>query len=259
MSKTDFSHRYRMLGVEVDQLTLEQLNQIIHAAITRNQRLLITNHNLHSIYLVRQDPIMRQAYQLADYIHIDGMPLIIWGKILGYDLNTAHRTTYVDWIHPLMALANAQKWRVFYLGGKPDVVEKGIRILQSTYPDIAFACHHGYFDAQNTTVNQAIIRQIQSHQPQLLFVGMGMPRQEHWIVSHYADLSANVVLSSGACIDYIAQAVATPPRWMARISLEWLYRLLTEPRRLWKCYLYEPLTLLDLMARDVWLRIRRQA
>jgi N-acetylglucosaminyldiphosphoundecaprenol N-acetyl-beta-D-mannosaminyltransferase len=259
VSETDFSHRYRMLGGEVNKLTLAQLNQIISAAVTQDQRILIANHNLHSIYLVRRDSVMQQFYRLADYIHVDGMPLIIWGKILGFDLNASHRTTYVDWIHPLMALANAQGWRVFYLGGKLDVVERGIRILQSSYPDITFAYHPGYFDVQDAAVTQAIIQQIQSHQPQLLFVGMGMPRQEHWIVTHYVDLSANVVLSSGACIDYVAQAVVTPPRWLALLSLEWFYRLLAEPRRLWKRYLYEPLTLIDLLLSDLWQRIRRKA
>ena len=74
----------------------------------------------------------------------------------------------------------------------------------------------------------------------ILMVGMGMPRQEHWIVDHLDRIPAHAILTAGACMDYVAGVVATPPRWMGRAGLEWLYRLGSEPGRLWRRYLLEP-------------------
>jgi N-acetylglucosaminyldiphosphoundecaprenol N-acetyl-beta-D-mannosaminyltransferase len=87
---------------------------------------------------------------------------------------------------------------------------------------------------------------------------MGMPRQEIWVLNNLEKLHAKVILTCGACMDYIAGEIPTPPRWMGRVGLEWLYRLLSEPGRLWKRYLVEPWFLGGLLVRDLWeLRIKR--
>jgi N-acetylglucosaminyldiphosphoundecaprenol N-acetyl-beta-D-mannosaminyltransferase len=85
-------------------------------------------------------------------------------------------------------------------------------------------------------------------------VGMGMPVQEHWILHNFFRLSPAVILAPGACFDYIAGVVPTPPRWMGQIGLEWLFRLASEPRRLWKRYLLEPWPVLGLVLKDFFKR-----
>ncbi|MEN9518006.1 MAG: hypothetical protein RLZZ381_594, partial [Cyanobacteriota bacterium] len=115
---------------------------------------------------------------------------------------------------------------------------------------------HGYFSSGSQ--NQLIIDQINSYQPNILMVGMGMPRQEEWILANIDQLKTNIVLPSGACIDYIAQEVATPPRWMGQVGLEWLYRLATEPKRLWRRYLVEPWFIAKLLIEEFLFNLRNK-
>lgn len=249
--KTD---RLALLNVLVDPLPIPLLNQSIATAIAQHARWIIAHHNLHSIYLYQRDPKMRAFYKRARIIHIDGMPLVYWGRVLGYPLRRDQRVTYVDWVHPLMAAAAAGGWRVFYLGGKPGIAARAAERLRQHYPALQIATRDGYFQPADNT---AVLAEIANFQPHVLMVGMGMPRQEHWILENLEHLSANAILTAGACFDYVAGAIPTPPRWMGRTGLEWLYRLYSEPRRLARRYLLEPWALVPLMARDLWQMAQR--
>ena len=242
--------RIVLLGVEVTPLTVSDLNYLLGEAISQHKRWIVANHNLHSIYIYHRDPRMREFYAKAKAVHIDGMPLVHWGRLMGYPLRSEHRVTYVDWIYPLLEKANEKRWRVFYLGGKPGVAERAAAILMTKFPDLEIRTHHGYFTPGGEE-NEAIIREIEQFSPNVLMVGMSMPRQERWILDNLGKISANVILPSGACFDYIAEAIPTPPRWIGQIGLEWLYRLFSEPKRLWRRYLVEPFFLLSPAWRDI--------
>lgn len=236
-----------LLGVTVHPLTIENLNALIAEAVARGKCRIIANHNLHSIYLYYHDSKMRDFYTKADYTHVDGMALVLLGRLLGLPLSREHRVTYADWIEPLMEEANQQGWRLFYLGSKPEVAERGAKLLQERLPSLQIATAHGYFDAcPDSQENQAVLEAIKAYQPHVLMVGMSMPRQEHWVLDNLDQLSANAVLTTGAAMDYVAGVVPTPPRWAGRWGLEWLFRLLAEPGRLWQRYLLEPWFILSL-------------
>jgi N-acetylglucosaminyldiphosphoundecaprenol N-acetyl-beta-D-mannosaminyltransferase len=235
---------YKFLGIQVNAFTLNDLNQLVKQAIDEQQRWVIGNHNLHSVYLHHQDAKMRFFYQQVNYTHIDGMPLVFLGNLFGYPLQRKHRVTYADWTPALIAEAAHQGWKVFYLGAQPGVAQKGADVLQKQFPTLKIATAHGFFNPHpGSSENQAILSKIRDYQPQILMVGMSMPRQEHWILDNLETISANVILPAGAAIDYIACVVPTPPRWAGKIGLEWLFRLITEPRRLWQRYLIEPIFL----------------
>ncbi|MCW5313871.1 WecB/TagA/CpsF family glycosyltransferase [Nostoc sp. KVJ3] len=244
---------YKILGVKVDALSIPELNLLIEESIEKNQKWIIANHNLHSLYLFHNDPQMQAFYAKAEYIHIDGMPLLFIGKLLGFPMKREQRVTYADWVWPLMAEAANKGWRVFYLGSKPGVAEQGASILRQRFPGLEIACAHGYIDMdKNSQENLAILAAINAYKPHVLMVGMGMPRQEHWISENLEHLHTNTILTSGACIDYVAGAIPTPPRWMGKVGLEWLYRLFSEPRRLWRRYLLEPWFVATLFLREIW-------
>jgi len=249
-------NRYDYVGVEVCALTISELNTLIEKAIVNDRKKLIAHHNLHSVYLRPSSAKMRDHYALADYAHIDGMSLIVLGRLLGFELDRDHRVTYVDWIWPLLERASAKGWRIFYLGAKRDVITRGIANIKCRFPDLDIDGRHGYFDMrENGSENRRVVELINSFDPDILMVGMGMPRQEEWIADNYERLEANIVLPSGACIDYIAGEAQTPPRWMGRFGLEWLYRLVNEPGRLWKRCFVEPWYALYLFSKD-FVRIR---
>ncbi|MCM0592913.1 MAG: WecB/TagA/CpsF family glycosyltransferase [Gloeotrichia echinulata DEX184] len=232
---------YKFFGVELDALSIPELNSLIAESIEQDKKWIIANHNLHSLYIYHHNPKMQAFYAKADYVHIDGMPLVLLGKLLGFPLKREQRVTYADWVWPLMAEAAQKRWRVFYLGSKPGVAEKGARILQEKFAGLQIATAHGYINIEKSSQeNLATLAAINAFQPHILMVGMGMPRQEYWILDNLDQIKTNSILTSGACIDYVAGAVPTPPRWMGKLGLEWFYRLVSEPTRLWKRYLLEP-------------------
>ncbi|MBH8566259.1 WecB/TagA/CpsF family glycosyltransferase [Nostoc sp. CENA67] len=245
--------RYKFLGIQVDAFSISELNSLIAESIERNQKWIIANHNLHSLYIFHHDTKMRAFYTKADYSHIDGMPLVLIGKLLGFPLKREQRVTYADWVWPLMAEAAEKGWRVFYLGSKPGVAERGARILQEKFAGLQIATTDGYIDIrQESPENLATLAAIKAYQPHVLMVGMGMPRQEYWILDNLENIHTNAILTSGACMDYVAGAVPTPPRWMGKLGLEWFYRLWSEPKRLWKRYLLEPWFVARLFLREIF-------
>ena len=229
---------YQFLGVKVNLLNIEQLNSLVLQAVEKKSKWVIGNHNLNSLYIFHHNYEMRKFYELAHYVHIDGMALVIIGKLLRLPFKREHRVTYVDWFWALMERAEKEGLSVLYLGSKAGVANKAAEILRDRYPRLKIATESGYFCIEEE--NNRVVEKVNSYKPNILMVGMGMPRQEKWIFDNINDLEANIILPCGACIDYIAKEIPTPPRWMGQVGLEWLYRLASDPKRLWKRYLVEP-------------------
>ena len=218
---------YKLLGVRINLLSMEELNFLIGKAVERKAKWIIANHNLNSVYIYHHSSEMRDFYNQADYIHIDGMALILLGQLIHLPCQRKHRVTYADWVWSLMEKATQQNWRILYLGSKPGVAAKGAKVLQNKYPNLQIDTMHGFFNTfSNSEENQAVLNKINNYQPHVLMVGMGMPRQEKWILDNIDNINTNVILPSGACIDYVSGMTKTPPRWMGKVGLEWLYRLI---------------------------------
>ncbi|MGA2114627.1 MAG: WecB/TagA/CpsF family glycosyltransferase [Bryobacteraceae bacterium] len=217
-------------------------------AVARRETSIIANHNLHSLYLHKTDLRMQRFYRHAGCVHIDGMAIVLLAKLSGFSVTRNERVTYVDWVPHIMRMAIGRAWRLFYLGSKPGVAELAADRLRKQYPGLHIETAHGYFPAERCSPeNRDILDRLRAYKPHILLVGMGMPRQEHWILDNLDDLSGTTILTVGAAFDYYAGAVAVPPRWAGRIGLEWLFRLVAEPRRLWKRYLVEPWLLLAIL------------
>ncbi|HUA15093.1 MAG TPA: WecB/TagA/CpsF family glycosyltransferase [Verrucomicrobiae bacterium] len=245
--------RHKLLGVTVDAVTHSDLHQVMDEAVAANRRVLIANHNLHSVYLLHHDRRFAAMYDRADCTYVDGMPIIFMARSLGLSLERKHRTTFLDAFEDLVGEVARRNWRLFYLGSKPGVAERGAEILRQRFPGLQIATQHGYFNARpGTAENRRVIETINAFQPHLLMVGMGMPRQEHWTAENLDVLSANAIITSGATMDYFAGEIAVPPRWAGPLGLYGFSRLLNEPGRLWKRYLIEPWFIVGLFLRDLW-------
>jgi N-acetylglucosaminyldiphosphoundecaprenol N-acetyl-beta-D-mannosaminyltransferase len=246
---------YRLLGVRVDAIDTATFLALVRDAVAAGGRRVVANHNLHSIYLYHRDRRMRDFYALADHVFIDGMPLVLLGRRVGLPLERAHRITSIDWLRPLLRLAATERWRVFFVGSRPGVGEAAAERLRREIPGLELQVAHGYFDAApESDDNATLLARIATYRPRILLVGMGMPRQEHWIADVFDRLDANVILNLGAVMDFVAGVVPVPPRWLGPLGAEWLFRLASEPRRLWRRYLVEPWALLPLVAREVTTR-----
>jgi N-acetylglucosaminyldiphosphoundecaprenol N-acetyl-beta-D-mannosaminyltransferase len=226
-----------MLGVDLRALSIADLHREMAAAIAAGERRVIGHQNLHGLYQLPHEPAMREFARRADGVFLDGMPLVWMARRLGHRLDRRHRVTYADWVEPLMAECARRGWRVFHLGGRPGVGERAAARLVERHPGLEMATRPGFFEP---AADPEVLAEIAAFAPDVLMVGMGMPRQEAWVVANLDKIESRVILTCGACMDYVAGAISTPPRWMGRAGLEWLYRLASEPRRLAKRYLLEP-------------------
>jgi N-acetylglucosaminyldiphosphoundecaprenol N-acetyl-beta-D-mannosaminyltransferase len=252
MSDATLFRPYELLGARVHAMTLGDLFDDIARAIDAERKWVVGYHNLHSLYLYHHDAAMRRYCDQANRIFIDGMGLVFAARLAGLPIGRQHRSTSVDWLMTLTSLAAARGWRVFLLGSRPGVAARAAEALRSASPNLQIDVAHGYFDmAPTAPENEAVLARIRGFQPSILIVGMGMPRQEQWVVENRHRIDAAVILNLGAIFDYLGGEVPTPPRWMSRIGLEWLGRLVIEPRRLWRRYLVEPWSLLPLLLRDL--------
>lgn len=242
----------QLLGTRAHPLTVQQWNEVVARSIEAGRRTVVLSLNLHALYLLGREPRLMAAHRGAEYVRIDGMPVVGLARLLGASVRREHRVTWLDWIHPLLTLAEQRRWSVFYLGSEAAVLARGAARLGERYPRLRLATHHGHFSMdRDGAENGAVIRRINAFEPDILLVGMGMPRQEIWVHENAGRLSATVILTAGACMDYIARAVPTPPRWLGSVGLEWAYRLVTNPRRLAARYLLEPWALAPRIVRAV--------
>lgn len=251
--------RVRLLGQAMDLVRPEEVMHHLQLAVAEARRSLIANHNLHSLYLLTRRPELQAFYDRADMVEVDSTPLLWFSRALGLHSRAFHRCTYLDWRDHFWSLADRKGWRVLSIGGAPGVGEAAAAKLVTRYPGAEIETRHGYFDAApGSADNAAVLAQVAAFRPHVLFVGMGMPRQEFWIADHFDALPPCVVLSVGAAFDYEAGAQKAAPRWMGRAGIEWAYRLFHDPKRLFVRYCVEPWFLLPLIVADIRAARRRR-
>ena len=249
--------RVHALGVDMDLVRPEEVMHQVSSAIAAGDPYCVANYNLHGIYLGRKNAGYAKFCRDADLIEVDSTPIIAFTRMLGLHAKAFHRCTYLDWREHFWSLADREGWRVFYLGGEPGVAEAAKTNLSSAYPNAKIAVRHGFFDANlGSADNAEILAQIAAFEPQVLFVGMGMPRQEIWLSEHAKHLPPCVTFSVGAAFDYEAGVQQAAPRWMGRVGIEWLYRLAHDPRRLFARYCIEPWVLLPVIMSDIYVALR---
>ena len=247
------------MGIKVNAFSIETLMFAVHDLVSRKKKTIIANHNLNSLSLVRKDAEMNRFYSLADAVHIDGMPIVFIGRLLGFPLSRVNRITYVDWTPHIMRAAAKKHWQICYVGSKPGVGEQAVQVLCKSYQNLKIKTHHGYFDVNSLKENRNVQNFVNDCNPDILLIGMGMPRQEKWILKNLEKLPDCLILPCGAALDYEAGITPTPPRWAGCLGFEWLCRLVAEPKRLWRRYLKEPWSLVMPFAKELWsMRIKGQ-
>ncbi len=247
---------YRVLGVRISPLTREQWLAVVQEGVEAQERRLLVSQNLHSTYLNSRNSVVRRIQERADVVRIDGMPLVWVARLLGLPVSGAQRAGFMDLMPVLMAASADRGWKVFVIGGKPGVAEEAATVLRTQYPGLSLATEDGYFplDDGDGGVSSRLAR-VAVERPDVVLVGMGMPRQEEFLDRYLERISAPVVGTCGAAFDYVAGAIPMAPRWMSALGFEWLFRLVAEPMRLWRRYLVEPLHLIPFLLAD--LRSRR--
>lgn len=218
-----------------------EFRQKVEAAIAANSRVTFAHHNLHSLYLLTQYPELSRFYQMAQYTYVDGMGLVGFSHLVGHPLKRSQRMTMVDYLYDFLHLAEIKQWNIFYLGSDEKSLSMGLLKLKRRFPKLNLQGHCGFFSPEQ---NQAILDSIEKHKAHVLLVGMGMPDQENWIFRNRCQLSTNIVLPVGGLLDYFSGKELVPPRWAGPLGLEWFFRFIFSPKRLFSRYFIEPVLLL---------------
>lgn len=208
----------------------------------RSCRYVVTPNVDHTVMLQHHEAL-RSAYHEADLVLPDGYPVIWASRLLGKTL--PERVAGSDLVPALFAAADPKRpLRTFLLGAAPGVANQAAERIEARWPGVKIIdTYSPPFGFEHDEVEQErILTRVRTARPDVLVVGLGAPKQEVWVHKQRSNLASAVVLCVGATIDFLAGEKARAPRWVQRIYMEWLYRLLSEPRRLFWRY-----------ARDAWI------
>lgn len=207
---------------------------------------LVFASNGHTIALAAQDEAFRFIFEQADIIHADGQATVFASRMTKTPIPERSATT--DFIHDAAKLAVPSGLRFFLLGATEESNREAARILEETYPGLIIAGRrHGYFSRDE---EEEICDAINLTLPDVIWVGLSVPLEYEFAVRNKTRLSAGWLVTCGGCYNFITGAYARAPRWMQKIGLEWLFRLIKEPKRLfWRYAVTNPLAIFLLLTR----------
>jgi N-acetylglucosaminyldiphosphoundecaprenol N-acetyl-beta-D-mannosaminyltransferase len=234
----------------------EVLQAVVHALTTGRRGYIVTPNTDHVVRYHR-DPEFRRAVDGAWMRLADGMPVVWASRLLRNPL--PERVAGSDLLPELCELAARQGYSVFLLGGREGVARRAAEILKNRFRGLKVAGTYTPVEgfAQDLQDQEAALEAVNRVVPDILFVGVGSPAQELWVWRNWDRLRVRVAVCCGAALDYAAGTKPRAPHWMRRAGLEWLWRLVHEPRRLWRRYLVDDLAFFWIVLRAVWERHRR--
>lgn len=241
----------KILDIPVTAINLSQIAPYIVSMAKLRGKKTIFGLNAYNLNLTIVDDQYREILQRATTVYPEGIGVVLASKILSKGL--PEKTTLMDFIYDLLALAAEKGWSLYIVGGKGKIAQKAKERLNTKFPKLKIVgFHNGYFKKDEET---KLINSINKGKPTFLFVALGSPQQEKWIAEYMSNINAKIFLGIGGSIDIIAGTAVRAPSWMNKVGLEWLYRFFREPKRLWKRYLVGNILFLFLVLSEI-LRIR---
>jgi N-acetylglucosaminyldiphosphoundecaprenol N-acetyl-beta-D-mannosaminyltransferase len=224
--------RIEVLGCPMDVASMAETVERIRSGVQTNR---FTQHvvvNVAKLVHMRKDAQLDASVRACDIINIDGMGVVVGARFLGHQV--PERVAGVDLFHELLGMSAKEGFPVFLLGAKDEVVAATAAKVQALYPGLTLAgYHHGYFWGDEA----AMVNKIRASGAKLLFVAITSPKKENFINRWRDQLGVSFVMGVGGTFDVVAGKVKRAPRWMQRWGLEWLFRVLQEPGRMWRRYL----------------------
>lgn len=233
--------RVNILGVGISAITLPEAVAHISNWIDRGDRRYVSVCTVHTVMECRRSPAMRRAVNGAGLATPDGMPLVWLGRRLSQ--RPVSRVYGPDLMLALCRQSVGRGDRHYFYGGAPRVADRLAQVMQTRFPGLQVAgAYSPPFRPLTPEEDAQIIDQINKAAPDIVWVGLGTPKQDLWMAAHRPALDASVLIGVGAAFDFHTGRIPQAPRWMQTRGLEWLFRLWQEPRRLWYRYLvYNPL------------------
>jgi N-acetylglucosaminyldiphosphoundecaprenol N-acetyl-beta-D-mannosaminyltransferase len=226
--------RYSLFGVHVSATTFEAARDRVVNAPQNGERLSVHYVSVNTIVEADAQPDLKELLNRGDLVAPDGMPLVWLGKVRGREMTRVYGP---DSMLAIIDKAQANGSTHYFYGGAERVPELLRDSLLKRYPEMkVVGMYSPPFRPLTPEEDEAIVQQINDANPDFVWIGLGSPKQDRWVADHRDRLNAAAVLAVGAAFDYNAGLLRDAPTWMQRSGLQWLFRLVTEPRRLWKRY-----------------------
>jgi N-acetylglucosaminyldiphosphoundecaprenol N-acetyl-beta-D-mannosaminyltransferase len=226
------SARAQVLGCSIDRVDMNETLGMVEDIIANGE---FTQHmaiNAAKLVTMHDDPKLTQIVDGCGLVNADGQAVVWASRMLGDPL--PERVAGIDLMHELLALAERKGYRVFFLGARAEVLQTAVEKIHALHPELAIAgARDGYFGADE---EPALCEEIRASRPDILFVAMSSPRKEYFLGEHGRSFGAPFVMGVGGSIDVIAGITRRAPRFMQKLGLEWLFRLLQEPQRMFRRY-----------------------
>lgn len=246
-----------ILGIPFDPTTIDGAIGRIEGMIASRRPHYIVTANVDFLVQAHRDVELRRILLDADMVLCDGTPLVWASGWMGNRL--PERVAGSDLVPALLRTAADKGHRVFFLGAAPGVAAEAAERLNREYPSLQVVGHYAPPFAELLAMNHdEIVRRIRAARPDILLVSFGCPKQEKWIAMNHRALGVPVSIGVGATLDFLAGRVKRAPSWMRQSGTEWIYRLLQEPRRLFRRYAYDLVTFLPTLATQ-WCRLSARA
>jgi N-acetylglucosaminyldiphosphoundecaprenol N-acetyl-beta-D-mannosaminyltransferase len=235
------------LGLEFDNLSMAGAVQRIDRLVRARYPAMVVTANVDHALRFQHDPEYARIVRGADLVLADGKPIIWASRLQRTPLK--ERVTGSDLLPLLCRHAARCGQRVFLLGGDPGVADKARSVLEARFPGLQVVGTHcpptGF--EKSAVENARAVEAVRQARPDILFVGLGSPKQERWIARNMFDYGPCLSIGVGISLSFVAGVVRRAPLWMRKAGLEWFWRLLCEPRRLWKRYLIQDLPFLGVL------------
>jgi len=238
-------------GLPLARVTSAEMVDLVDRLIDRGEPSYFITANLHYAMLTARDSRLPVVNRRAAFLVADGMPLVWYSRLTNRPL--PERVTGADNIYRLCERAAQLGWRVFLLGGLPEVARSAARCLGELYPGLnVVGVESPMLDQLSEEEHAELIDRIRQSRPDLLFVAFGQPKGELWLAENVDALGVPACVQLGASFDFVAGTVRRAPRWMQRAGGEWLYRISREPSRMIPRYFRDGVFMLQSIWRDAF-------
>jgi N-acetylglucosaminyldiphosphoundecaprenol N-acetyl-beta-D-mannosaminyltransferase len=243
------------LGIGISVIDQDRAREFLFDAARNGKRGYVTITNVHSVSEAQHDLELHRILNNALLATPDGMPLVWMGRLQGH--SSIRRVYGPDLVLNLCEHSRDGAFSHFFFGGKPGVAQELADVLQVRFPGLrVVGTFSPPFGPLNEEERVALAKKVSETRPDFFWVGIGMPKQEKFMVEYISILpEAKIFIGVGAAFDFFTGRVRQAPRWMMHLGLEWLFRLFQEPKRLWRRYLiYNPLFIIRASAQLLGLR-----
>lgn len=240
------SERIEMMGCLVDNLSMEETLQTIEGFIQSGRPHQHVVVNVDKLVKASRDAELRRIINECALINADGMPVVWASRLLGKGLK--ERVAGVDLFESLMRRSAEKGWRVFLLGAKEEVVCGVKKLYEKKYPGLIIAGYrNGYWKAED---EPGVVEQIKAAKTDLLFVAISSPKKEQFLGRYQAEMKVPFAMGVGGTFDVAVGKVKRAPVWMQKAGLEWFYRFLQEPRRMFRRYFIDDMGFFWLLVKE---------